>query len=172
MAALAIVAVTLGLDSARASATLALTESARARVRLALAFGAFDGAASLAGLLAGGSILATLEPRLRVAGALALACYGAWLALDIEKKPRVPPSTWIVVPAALSLDNVGAGIALAGSGTSPYLLAALLGSTSCLLAGAGFALGGLVRPRLPVSPARLGGLALLAIAVSQGVGAG
>ena len=78
MGVLGVVAVALGLDSARASAALALQPATAGRgLRYALAFGVFDGAASLAGLLAGGSLLTALEPRVRVAGALVLAAYGA-----------------------------------------------------------------------------------------------
>lgn len=169
MGTLAVVAVTLGLDSARAAAALALHPAAAGRaVRYGLAFGAFDGLASLVGFIAGERVVGALEPHLRVAGALLLAAYGVWLVLEpFEWTPR--GGLW--VPAALSLDNLGAGVVLAGSAPA-YAVAALLGASSCMLAGLGFWAGELVRTRVPSYAARLGGVALLAIAGLQTAGVG
>jgi putative Mn2+ efflux pump MntP len=170
MGVLGVVAVALGLDSARASAALALQPATAGRgLRCALAFGVFDGAASLAGLLAGGSLLTALEPRVRVAGALVLAAYALWLVLQPAEFASHDVRTLVWVPAVLSLDNLGAGVVLAGAG-SPYVIAALLGLTSCVLAAAGFAAGAFVRARLPASTARVCGAVLLAVAVMQAAG--
>jgi putative Mn2+ efflux pump MntP len=167
MGALGVVAVTLGLDSARASAALALHPASAAHgLRVALAFGVFDGVASLAGLLAGGSLVDALEPRVRTAGALVLAAYALWLVLQPREWAPRGGGTLLWVPAALSLDNLGAGVVLAGVGP-PYVIAALLGLTSCILAVVGFAAGAFVRAHVPGSTAQIGGAALLAIAVTH-----
>lgn len=169
MAALFVVAVTLGLDSARASAVLALQPGSSGRaVRLALAFGACDGAASFVGLTAGAPFVAAVEPRVRLVGALLLGLYGLWLALEPLERPS---RTLVWIPVALSLDNLGAGIALAGAGPA-WAVAALLGAASCMLAALAFWAGGLVRTRVPPFAPQLGGVALLAIAASQATGVG
>jgi putative Mn2+ efflux pump MntP len=169
MGALTIIAVTLGLDSARAAAALGLRPAlAKRRTRYALAFGVFDGSASLVGLFAGGRLVGALEPHLRIASALLLTTYGIWLMFE---PLELPSHGGMWVPAALSLDNLGAGVALAGS--APALtIAALLGATSCLLAGLGFWTGEIVRRWIPNYAARLSGAGLLAIAGLQLAGAG
>jgi manganese efflux pump family protein len=164
MPTLAIAAITLGFDSARASAALSLRPLTAARAAcLALAFGAFDGASSFAGLIAGGSIIHSLEPHMSLGGAVLLAAYGLWLAVEPFE---CTPGTQLWVPAALSLDNLGAGLALAGSGPA-YAVAVVLGVTSVVLASIGFLAGGVVRAHIPESAARLSGVALLGIAGAQ-----
>ena len=92
-----------------------------------------------------------------------------WLVLQPAEFASHDVRTLVWVPAVLSLDNLGAGVVLAGAG-SPYVIAALLGLTSCVLAAAGFAAGALVRARLPASTARVCGAVLLAVAVTQAAG--
>jgi putative Mn2+ efflux pump MntP len=135
---------------------------------MVLAFGAFDGVASLAGLVAGGLIVGALEPRARVIGAMLLAIYGLWLAVEPFER-TLGAQLW--VPAVLSVDNFGAGVALAGSWPA-FAVAALLGVTSAALATLGFWAGGLVRARVPEPAARVSGVLLLAIAVSQAMNVG
>jgi putative Mn2+ efflux pump MntP len=137
-------------------------------VRYALAFGTFDGLTSLVGLIVGGRVIGALEPHLRIASALLLAIYGVWLVLEpFEWTPH--GELW--VPAALSLDNLGAGVVLAGS-VPACPVALLLGATSCLPAGVGLWAGELVRTWVPRYAARLSGAALVAIAVLQMEGVG
>jgi putative Mn2+ efflux pump MntP len=169
MGTLALVAVTLGLDSARAAAALALHPAVEGRrARYALAFGAFDGLASLVGLLAGGRVVDALEPHIRIAGSLLLAAYGLWLVVEpFEWTPQ--GGLWL--PATLSLDNLGAGLVLAGP-VPVFPVAVFLGATSCMLAGFGFWAGELVRTRVPSYAERLSGVALLTIAIAQAAGVG
>ena len=119
------------------------------------------------GFITGGRVVGALEPHLRVAGALLLPAYGPWLVLEPLEWPR--GGLW--VPAALSLDNLSAGVVLAGSAPA-HAVAALLGVTSCTLAGLGFWAAELVHRRVPGYAARLAGVALLAIALLQAAGIG
>ena len=169
MGTFAIIAVTLGFDSARAAAALALHPAAtNRRLRYAVAFGASDAAATLVGLVAGQRVVAALESHLTTASALLLAAYGACVLLGVFERT---PHGGLWMPATLSIDNLGAGAALAGS--IPVLPATvLLGVTSFALAGLGFRAGEVVRKRVPGSAARLSGVALLAIAVLQLAGSG
>ena len=164
MVAPAVVALSLGLDSARASAALALRPGVAGRTRrYALAFGTCDGLASYVGVLLGGSLVGALEPEIRLVCAALLAAYGVWLLLDPFEWT---PSTAIWVPAVLSLDNLGAGVVLAGAGPA-WAVAAFLGATSCALAAVGFATAQFVRTRLRISTARVAGVALLVLAATQ-----
>jgi putative Mn2+ efflux pump MntP len=164
---LTIIAVTLGLDSARAAAALALhPAAAKRRLLYAVASGVFDASATLVGFVVGERVVAVLEPHLTTASTLLLAAYGVCLLLDIfEWTTHGGP--WM--PATLCVDNLGAGAALAGS--LPVLpVTVMLGLTSFALAGVGFWAGDVVRKRIPGLAARLSGAALVAIAVLQMTG--
>jgi putative Mn2+ efflux pump MntP len=166
---LGVVAIALGFDSARASAGLGLRPlTVRRAGCLALAFGAFDGVSSFAGLVAGPSITGALESRVRIAGAVLLAAYGLWLAIE---PLEWTPGAQLWVPAILSLDNLGAGVVLAGSGPAS-VVAVFLGVTSAVFSCVGFWSASFVRERIPDAAARLSGLVLLAIAASQATAVG
>jgi putative Mn2+ efflux pump MntP len=173
MAAFAILAAALGFDSLRAAAALGLLPRAARRLGLVLAFGVFDGLATLSGLLLGRGLLAALDTPARVASALLVGGYGLWLAFrEDDDTPGSPTRLWLWIPAAASLDNLGAGIALSGSPMSAGLAAVGLGATSALFAAAGLWTGDLLRSRIPLHASRVGGMALVAIAVAQGTGIG
>jgi len=53
-------------------------------------------------------MLAGLEPRVRIASSLLVAAYGVWLLLAPFER-TLHAQLWM--PAALSLDNLGAGVA-------------------------------------------------------------
>jgi hypothetical protein len=120
------------------------------------------------GFIAGGRVVAAFEPHLRIAGAPLLAAYAVWLVLEpFEWTPR--GGLW--VPAALSLDSLGAGVVLAGSALA-HAVAALLGPTSWTLAVLEFWAGEFVRSRASSYATRLAGVALLAIALLRTAGVG
>jgi manganese efflux pump family protein len=163
--------VALGLDSMRASVALGMQPLAmRRRVRLALLFGLWDGAALLAGLVVGGYVEGALESGARIAAAAALGAYGVALAVGAHRTAVGRAATW--VPAALSLDNLGAGVALGGLGAPAALAAALVGGISALMAGAGLCAASIFGARMPTHAARIGGLMLIGVAVIEVVGAG
>src|SRR5262245_38872894 len=174
MAAFAILAVAFGLDSLRAAAALGVLPGVVRRFGLVLAFGVFDGIATLAGLLLGRGVLAALDTPARLASAVLVGGYGLWLAVRADDdSPRSPTRLWLWIPAAASLDNLGAGIALSGTVTSVGLAAVGLGATSALFAAAGLWAGGLLRARIPLRASRVvGGTALVVIALAQGTGIG
>jgi hypothetical protein len=120
------------------------------------------------GFIAGGRVVAAFEPHLRIAGAPLLAAYAVWLVLEpFEWTPR--GRLW--VPAALSLDSLGAGVVLAGSALA-YAVAALLGPASWTLAVLGLWAGQFVHSRAPSYATRLAGVALLTIALLRMAGVG
>ena len=113
------------------------------------------------------SLLVGLEPRVCIASYVLVAAYGVWLLLaPFERTPHA--ELWVA--AALSLDNLAAGVALAASGGA-LLAVAVVALTSCALAAIGFCAGEAVRTHVP-GAARVGGVAVFAVAVAQGAGGG
>jgi putative Mn2+ efflux pump MntP len=164
-------ALLLGLDSLRASATLASAGVTRP-VRLALAFGLCDAAAPLAGLAAGRSLLDPLTRLLDGFGLIILVGCAVYALLAIRRAdPGSPREPWAIVggvPLSLSLDNLVVGAGLGVYGFPIVVSALLLGATSALLSVTGFAVGQAVARRLP--PTELPGAALvLLLVVSLGV---
>lgn len=168
MVALVALSLTLGLDSLRVAAAIGLGSSRRYGLQLALAFGICDGLASLLGLVLGQAVIATVAPGSQALSAVALGVCGAWFLVN---PPDVPPTgrALVLVPVALSLDNLAAGLAL-GSADVPAVSAVVLGVASALMAGVGLGIGARLRGRLRGRVSRLSGVLLLAMAGAQGVG--
>ena len=83
------------------------------------------------------SLLVGLEPRVCIASYVLVAAYGVWLLLaPFERTPHA--ELWVA--AALSLDNLAAGVALAASGGALFAVA-VVALTSCALAAIGFCAG-------------------------------
>jgi putative Mn2+ efflux pump MntP len=161
--------VTLGLDSLRVCAVLGLRNPrGRARWVLPAAFGVSDGLALWVGMLIGGLVVAALKVGTEVTGAVALACYGGWLICMKDQSTDVKTPAWL--PALLSLDNLGAGVAL--NSVSAPLAAVAVGTISAWMAALGLAVGAAAAKLIPASHVRrAAGLMLMAFAVLTLAGA-
>ncbi|HLI56609.1 MAG TPA: manganese efflux pump [Actinomycetota bacterium] len=161
----------LSLDSFRVSLGLGAAHLRhRRRHQLVVAFGLGDGVAPLIGLALGRSLIHALGPWFAAAGPVMVGLYGvAILALvtrygaDVDRYDR---AIILGLPPACSLDNLAAGVALGSLGFPVLASAAFLGALSSLMACAGFVLATVATKRLRLGAGLVGGIALLAAAVS------
>jgi putative Mn2+ efflux pump MntP len=167
MAPLFLVAIGLGLDSARAAAALAMSISAQRRAfRYVLALGLFDGAAGFVGSVAGSAFINAIEPGAHVISAALLAAFALWLVM--QPADRSFPGG-LVLPFALSLDNLAAGVVLVRF-APPYAIGVLLAVTSFALAATGWWAGRVMRGSVPAFVTRCAGVSLIAFAAWEALG--
>lgn len=98
---------------------------------------------------------------LAVAGALVL---WAWLRGDELARLASHPAALVVLPLALSFDNLAAGASLAAAGSSGWTGALAAGLTSAGMAGVGLFVGGVLGRRASRFAAPMAGVLLLALA--------
>jgi putative Mn2+ efflux pump MntP len=140
--------------------------SARRRAAFAVAFGVAELGMTLVGYAAsvrlGGDVPAALA--LALAGALVLLTWarGADLA-----RLAGHPSALVLLPLALSFDNLAAGAGLASLGRSGLAAAFGAGLVSAAMAALGLFASGAVGRRLPRAAAPLAGVLMLALAVAR-----
>lgn len=174
MGTLLLLALTLSLDSLRASIGLGATKMKPSQqLKLALAFGICDGLAPLLGLLAGQWLMTYVDVLGERLGPLLLAGYGVYVIYvafrygeraDEDKDE----GRWIVwgIPLSLSLDNMVAGASLPVLKLPLAVSLITIGVTSGLMSLLGFRLASLAVHRLKLKTELLGGIALVLIALS------
>jgi putative Mn2+ efflux pump MntP len=167
MPVLIVMCVSLGLDSLRVAATIGLGAALRHRVELAVAFGVCDGVASLVGLVAGHAV-ATVSSGIHIVSAAAIGVCAVWLLFHGDGPPSGGRAL-LLVPVALSLDNLVAGVAMGSVGV-PAVTALVLGATSAAMAAVGVSIGTVVRQRLHRDTSRVSGFLLLVMAGAHGLG--
>jgi putative Mn2+ efflux pump MntP len=172
MGTLLLLALTLSLDSLRASIGLGATKIKPARqFKLALAFGICDGLAPLVGLLAGQWLVGYIDVLGESVGPLLLGGYGVYLiyvTFRYAGSADEDESRWIVwgIPLSLSLDNMVAGASL-GMIKFPVALSVItIGVTSGLMSLLGFRLANITVNRMKLKTELLGGIFLVLIALS------
>jgi manganese efflux pump family protein len=161
----------LGLDNLRAAISLGLVyPRADDRVRLALAFAIAEGWLPLVGAAAGAPLGRALGHWADLIGPLALGgtgCYAVWLSLQSRDHDEdALRRGWVLwgLPLALGIDNLAAGVALGVAGLPMLLSAVVFGAVSGSLALAGLYVGAALRRLVPVNPAVLAGVAMIALA--------
>ncbi len=179
MLELGVLAVVIGGDNLRAGLVLGWAgTSGRQRLRCYLALGLAECVLPMAGLVLGQTAFRYADVG-ELAGPLAMtvcAVLVLWAVAreraggsEVDTTPARPlgdhPLALVVLPVALGLDNLAAGVALAALAVPAVLAAAVLGLTSSILAGAGLWLGDAMRLRSRV----LTVLALLAVAAAHPV---
>lgn len=140
--------------------------SARRRAAFALAFGAAELGMTLVGYALGARFHGELPAAcaLALAGALVLV---SWARQTDLARLAGHPAALVLLPLALSFDNLAAGAGL-GSLGHPGLSTALgAGLLSALMAAIGLFAGGAVGRRLPRAAAPLAGILMLALAVPR-----
>jgi putative Mn2+ efflux pump MntP len=167
MVALLLVALSLGLDSARAAAALALNTSVRrGAFRYILALGLCDGAATLLGATLGSTFINSIEPGVQIVSAALLGVLALWLIID---PADLPFRGGLVLPLALSLDNLAAGVVLVRF-APPYQVGVLCAVTSFALGAAGWWAGRALRARVSPLVTRWAGVSLIALAAWEALG--
>jgi putative Mn2+ efflux pump MntP len=175
MLTLLLLGIGLGFDSFRASAALGvLSMRTRDWICIVLAFGLCDGLAPLAGLALGKS-LAMVHTWAPILGSAAVGAYGLVVMLK-SARPEEPASLHRIrplvvgIPAALSLDNLAAGIGLGSFGFPALFSASVLGVSSALMSIVGLCIGGAVAERIPRAAESIGGAALMLLGVAGACG--
>lgn len=172
MGTLLLLALTLSLDSLRASMGLGATKLNLARqFKIAIAFGICDGLAPLAGLLAGHWLLAYIDVLGKSLGPLLLGAYGIYIiyvTLHYGENADQEVGRWIVwgIPLSLSLDNVIAGTSLGNLKFPVVISIIVIGFMSGLMSLLGFYLANMAVNRLKIKTELFGGISLILIGFS------
>ena len=170
MIAIISLGILVGLDNLRVSTGLgALKLDPRRRWGLVAAFGLCEALMPLLGLALGRSVLAAAGDATKILGPLALGTAGAlaiYSALRGREVVLNRPGRWLLwlLPLALSLDNLLAGVSLNALPITPLAAAMMIGAISSLLAMAGLALGDFAGRRLPIKAELVGGLLMIGVA--------
>jgi putative Mn2+ efflux pump MntP len=165
----------LSLDSFRVSLGLGTLKLSRWRqLQIVIAFGVCDALAPLIGLLIGKSLLEFIGPWVEHLGPLLLCAYGVYVIYiaqryaDREVGEAGETDRWVVVglPLSLSLDNLVAGTTLGLIGFPMLMSVVIIGAMSALFAFVGLRLGRTAVKLWPAKAELIGGVVLIAIALS------
>jgi manganese efflux pump family protein len=181
VAALVLVALSVGLDNFGAATALGLTDTgARFRLRVAVVFGLFEAAMPLLGLLLGDSVASALGGHTKLVAGLVLCLAGVYALVQdfrseepaevAEREGGPSLRRLVVLGAALSIDNLAIGFALGTYHVNAFVAAAVIGVVSVSLTLAGLELGRRVGPRLGAWGERVGGVILIAVGVTVATG--
>jgi manganese efflux pump family protein len=174
MASLVLLALGLGADSFRVSAAVGALGSTR-RLRIVLTFGVCDGLATAAGLTSGWSLESVLHRRAAIVGSIVVGLYGLLVIRSTLSRdaPESCRGIETAIPLALSLDNLGAGVALGTLGYPIFPWAVLFGLSSAAMSFAGLCIGHVIVRHLPLTAQRAqlsGAVALTLLAAASGLG--
>jgi putative Mn2+ efflux pump MntP len=160
----------IGLDNLRLSASLGMLVADRQqRWRLAAAFGLCEAIMPLLGLTFGQRLITLGGITAEFVGPIALVLAGLlaiYSALRSQKHAPLASYGWLlwILPLALSLDNLLAGVSLITFPASPVAGAIVIGIISGLLAMAGLWAGAFLNRRLAFKAELIGGLSLIGLA--------
>jgi len=141
--------------------------SAGRRAAFALAFGAAELGMTLAGYALGaGAGLGALAGAFAVALTGVLVLVGCARRADLARR-SAHPAALVVLPLALSLDNLASGAALGALGGSPISAALGAGLVSAAMAAIGLFAAGAVARRLPRVAVPLAGALMLVLAMHR-----
>ncbi|MGO9496831.1 MAG: manganese efflux pump MntP family protein [Solirubrobacteraceae bacterium] len=173
--ALLLVAGSLGLNNLAASIAIGLSGIDRAaRVRVAIAFGAFEAAMPLVGLLIGHQLAHALGSAAHIVGGLLLIAVGAQISIAAartsdESPPRIagaPPGRLLLLAAGLSIDNLVVGFALGAYRAPLAVSVAVITAVSVGLSLLGLELGARLGTRVGHRSEVLSGIVLIATGIA------
>ena len=160
----------LSLDSFRVSLGLGALKLSRLRqLQIVGAFGVCDALAPLVGLLIGKSLLSYVGPWVEHLGPFLLCAYGVYVIYIARRcAGNEEREHWMVLglPLSLSLDNLVAGTTLGMIGFPVLLSVAIIGGMSSLFSFAGLRLGNVAVNFLRLRTELIGGVVLIAVALS------
>jgi manganese efflux pump family protein len=160
----------VGLDNLAVSSSLGALKLGRGRKLCFVASCAcFEALAPWVGLAIGHGLRTRIGEAAEWIGSAALMACGLLVLGALIRRQAVPglldrPMAMLLIPLALSLDNLAAGIRL-GSGGSIVGEALLVGGIAGTLSAIGLAIGGLVRVRFPRVAGGFAVALLLSVAV-------
>ncbi|HYA69049.1 MAG TPA: manganese efflux pump, partial [Acidimicrobiales bacterium] len=175
---LLLVAVSVGLDNLGAATTLGVSGVDRKlRVRVALIFGAFEGAMPVIGLLLGHSLAGVLGADAEPIAGVLLSAAGAYTVtrelVGKQRQTRDPePSTkyLVLLAGALSIDNLVIGFALGAYRVNIAVSLVTIATVSVGLSLLGLEIGGRLGGRLGQRSELVGGVLLMVVGVLVGTG--
>lgn len=182
MAALVLLAVSLGLSNFAASVGIGVSGiDARTRLRVGVIFGLFETGMPIVGLLLGRSLSTTLGHAAHWIGAALLVATGGYTVIQALRSPvshdgqapaapaGQPAGRLLVTGAALSIDNLAVGFALGTFHVSLALAAIVIGAISVSMSLIGLELGSRIGARTGERGELLGGLVLVGVGVACGI---
>lgn len=175
LAGLLLVAVSVGLSNFAASIGIGLSGvSARTRLRVGLAFGAFEALMPVAGLLLGDAARGRLGGVGHYAGGALLVLTGAY-TIWRGRTPRAPEAgmatrSLLLTALALSVDNLVVGFAIGVYQVNILLAAVLIGIVSVLMSLIGLEIGGRLGPAFEEWSDEVGGAILILLGLGLGLG--
>jgi putative Mn2+ efflux pump MntP len=173
--ALLLAAGSLGLNNFAASVAIGLSGIDRVgRVRIAFAFGLFEAAMPIVGLLIGRAVSHSLGSAAHVAGGLLLIAVGAQMTVSAARSGDEAPAgiadggmgRLLLLAGALSIDNLVVGFALGAYRVPVALGVAVIAVVSVGLSLAGLELGGRLGARVGPASALGSGIVLIAVGVA------
>jgi putative Mn2+ efflux pump MntP len=172
------VAVSVGLTNFAGALAIGFSGTdARLRLRVAVAFGLFEGGMPLVGLALGRAVADLLGSHSNLLAAALLGLTGIYTIFQATRRgpdePAVPGSSTVSLLAtalALSVDNLAVGFALGTYHVSIVAAAALFAAVSVAMSLVGLELGGRIGPKLGPRSELVSGALLVAVAAAIGTG--
>lgn len=170
-----LIAGSLGLDNFAASVAIGLSGVDRSlRVRIALAFGLFEAAMPVAGMLLGRAISHSLGAQAHLVGGLLLIAVGIHTGLAALRAEHEQPPTLasggtariMMLALGLSADNLVVGVALGARGVPLALAVTIITAVSVSLSLAGLELGSRLGERVERRGELLGAGVLIGVGVA------
>lgn len=181
MAALVLVALSLALSNFAAAIGIGVSGvSGRARLKVGIVFGLFEGGMPLLGLALGHHLAHDLGHDTRwIGGGLLIltGLYGITTGLRHSDQRPMDLTTGrhtgrlVLTGLALSIDNLAVGFALGTYNVSLPLAAAIIGTTSVALSLLGLELGARIGTRIGERGQALGSLILIGVGIAIASGA-
>lgn len=178
--ALILVSLSLGMSNFAGALAIGLSGvDARVRLRVALAFGLFEGGMPLLGLLLGRGLSGSLGSHANLIAALLLCLTGVYAIFTathansehVARSDRAGTAKLLTTGLALSIDNLLVGFALGTYHVSLAVAAALIAAVSVTLSLVGLELGGRLGEHLGQRTELLGGAILVAVGGAIAIGA-
>ena len=177
---LLLVSVSVGLSNFAGAIGIGLSGiDARTRLRVGIAFGAFEALMPIAGLLLGQAVAGYLGHIAKYVGSAILILVGAytiWQGRRVTSEEPQPERTeiqthqLIITALALSIDNLAVGFALAVYHIQIVLAAVTIGVISVALSLLGLELGSRLGTRIEAWSEELGGSVLILVGLAIAVG--
>lgn len=170
--ALLLVAGSLGLNNLAASIAIGLSGMDRlARVRVAAAFGLFEAAMPVVGLLIGREVSHSLGSAAHTVGGLLLIAVGAQVTMSAARSgdeapagiAGAPMGRMLLLAAALSIDNLVVGFALGAYRVPAAVGVAVIAAVSVALSLVGLELGARFGSRMGHRSGLIGGIVLIGV---------
>jgi len=179
MLALILVALAVGMSNFAGAIAIGLSGvDNRLRLRIAVAFGLFEGGMPLLGLLLGHALAGSLGSNSKTAAMGLLVLTGAYTVFSaLRNNPDEPKSSLhgsvprlLATSLALSIDNLVIGFALGTYHVSLLLAAGLIAAISVTLSLIGLELGSRLGEHVGQESEILGGVILIGVGVAIGTG--